>query len=109
MHAALEPGRKLLDLLGVVLDGVVVAAFDWYGYGTIGVEVNGVPLDLERIPNEAGFVLSGTVPRDYKSDRHFARISIRTPEPMPQHETPDPRKLGLGITEMRLRPPQQTS
>jgi hypothetical protein len=72
--------------------------------------VNGVQLDLERTPADEGFVLSGTVPRDYKPDRHFTRISLRTPEPMPRHETPDPRKLGLGITQMRLRPPpSQTS
>jgi hypothetical protein len=45
------------------------------------------------------------VPGDYGSDRHFTRISIRTPEPRPHYETPDPRKLGLGITELRLRPP----
>jgi FkbM family methyltransferase len=93
----LPPGSRV----GLML----VAAFDWHGYGTIGVEVNGVPLDVERIPHETGFVLSGTVPRDYESDRRFTRISIRTPEPMPQHETPDPRKLGLGITELSLRPP----
>ena len=74
-------------------------------HGAIRVDVNGVSLDLDRTAHDAGFVLTGTVPGDYGSDRHFTRISIRTPEPRPHYETPDPRKLGLGITELRLRPP----
>jgi FkbM family methyltransferase len=90
---------------GSRIELMVVAAFDWYGFGTIGLEVNGVPLELDRIPHDGGFIVSGIVPRDYESGRRFTRISIRTPEPMPQHETPDPRKLGLGVTELRLRPP----
>jgi hypothetical protein len=87
-----------------------MAVLDWHGYGTISVDVNSVPLELERTAHDPGIVLSGTIPGDYKSDRRFTRVSIRTPDPMPRHETPDPRKLGLGITELRLRPPQpQTS
>jgi FkbM family methyltransferase len=76
------------------------------GDGTIGVDVNGAPLDLEQTHREGGFVISCTVPDDYESTRRFTRVSIRSPEPLPRRGTPDPRKVGLGVTELRLLPPR---
>jgi FkbM family methyltransferase len=75
------------------------------GYGTIAVEVNGIPVDVDRAARDGGFVLAGTVPGHYESDRRFTRVSIRTPEPAPRHGSPDPRKVCLGVTELLLRPP----
>ena len=45
---------------------------------------------------------------EYESDRSFTRVSIRTPEPVPRHGTPDPRKVCLAVTELRLRPPSKS-
>jgi hypothetical protein len=47
------------------------------------------------------------VPLRYKSDRSFTRVSIRTPEPGQRHDSPDPRKLGIAVTELRLHAPAQ--
>jgi FkbM family methyltransferase len=105
------PGRRSwIDVPRVVPPGsrvelMIVAAFDWHGHGTIALEVNGVPLDVEQRRVEDGLLVTGRVRSDYTSDRRFTRISILTPEPMPRHETPDPRKIGLGVTELRVRMP----
>ena len=84
----------------------VAAVLDLHGDGSIGVEVNGTPLDLERAPHDGGVLVTGTVPHGYGSDRLFTRILIQTPAPTPRQGTPDPRKIGLGITELRLRAPE---
>jgi FkbM family methyltransferase len=91
---------------GAGVEVVVGATFDWQGYASFGVDVNDVPLDLEQVAFDGGFLLTGTVPTGYDTSRQFTRISIRTPEPLPRIGNPDPRKLGLGITEIRLRAPR---
>lgn len=91
---------------GARVELVVAATFEWQGYAAFGIDVNDVPLDLEQVSFDGGFLLTGTVPDGYDSPRQFTRISIRTPEPKPRFGNPDPRKLGLGITEVRLRVPQ---
>jgi FkbM family methyltransferase len=76
---------------------------------TIGVDVNGVPLEVDRTAHDGGFVLTGVVPGDYRSERRFTRVSIRTPDAVPMRGTPDPRKISLGVTELRLLvPPRRT-
>jgi hypothetical protein len=92
-------------LPGTRVELVVAEVRDRQGCGTITVEVNGVPLDLERSANDGGFMLAGCTPVVYRSERWFTRVSIRTPEPVPRHGAPDPREVGLGITELRLCPP----
>jgi FkbM family methyltransferase len=84
---------------------IVTAICDRQAYGNIGVQVNGWPIELERTQNDVGFVFSGTVPHDYATDRLFTRVSIRTPEPVPRLGMIDPRKVSLGITELRLLAP----
>jgi FkbM family methyltransferase len=84
----------------------VAAVFDLHGDGIIGIDVNGVELDLHATTRNGGMQLSGAVPDDYDSDRRFTRISIRTPSPTPRQGTPDPRKIGLGITRLRLLAPR---
>jgi hypothetical protein len=58
-----------------------------------------------QTPRAEGTVLSGTVPLRYKSDRSFTRVSIRTAGPGQPHGSPDPRKLGIAVTELRLHAP----
>ena len=70
--------------------------------------MNGVDLELAQTPRAEGTVLSGTVPLRYKSDRSFTRVSIRTPEPGQAHGSPDPRKLGIAVTELRLHAPARS-
>jgi hypothetical protein len=90
---------------GTRVEWSVAAVRERDAYGKISVDVNGVPLDLDRSAHDGGFVLGGTVPDDYRSDRRFTRVSIRTPEPVPMRGTPDPRKISLGVTELRLLVP----
>jgi FkbM family methyltransferase len=102
-HAWIDVPLRLLP--GTRVEWMVAAMHDGRGHGTIGVDVNGAPLDPERRAYEGGFVVSCTVPADYDSPRRFTRVSIRTPEPVARRGTPDPRKVGLGVTELRLFPP----
>jgi FkbM family methyltransferase len=71
----------------------------------IEVTLNGIALDFEYTAHGCGgLLLSGRLPADYESGRLFTRISIRAAEPRPRDGT-DPRKTGLGVTELRLLPP----
>ncbi|HKA93980.1 MAG TPA: FkbM family methyltransferase [Acidimicrobiia bacterium] len=90
---------------GTRVEWTIAAVRERDPHGAIGVEVNGVPLELERAARDGGFVVTGTVPSGYQSDRRFTRVSLRTPEPVPLHRTPDPRKISLAVTELRLRAP----
>jgi FkbM family methyltransferase len=90
---------------GTRVEWSVAAVRERDGFGTISVDVNGVSLDLDRSAHDGGFVLTGVVPDEYRSDRSFTRVSIRTPEPVPLPGTPDPRKIGLAISELRLLAP----
>jgi FkbM family methyltransferase len=92
---------------GTVVELVAVDAHDRRGFAGVGIDVNGVELELAQTPRAEGTVLSGTVPLRYKSDRSFTRVSIRTPEPGQRHDSPDPRKLGIAVTELRLHAPAQ--
>jgi FkbM family methyltransferase len=102
-HAWIDVPLKLLPRTRVEV--VIAEVSDGDAYGTITIDVNGVPIDLERTAYDSGFMLSGSTPDVYGSERTFTRVSIQTPEPVPRHGAADPRKIGVGITELRLRPP----
>lgn len=69
------------------------------------VEVNGLPLDLVRVPHEHGTLYVGRVPASYASPRSFTRLHFRTPYTVPSGpdgETP----RGVAIAWIRLTAPQ---
>jgi FkbM family methyltransferase len=93
----LQPGTRV--------ELTVAAVHDVQGYRPIGVEVNGLALQIEMAQQDGRLVISGTVPENYVTNRRFSRVLIRTPEPVSGRSTADPRKVGLGVTELRLSPP----
>jgi FkbM family methyltransferase len=68
------------------------------------LEVNGVPVDVQWASREDARIGSASLPNDYAPSRQFTRIAITTPEPVPR-PGPDPRKLGIALSELRLVPP----
>jgi hypothetical protein len=70
----------------------------------LSLEVNGVPVVVRWDSQERGRIGSASLPDDYASSWHFTRIAIMTPEPIPR-PGPDPRKLGIAVSELRLVPP----
>jgi FkbM family methyltransferase len=93
----LQPGTRV--------ELTVAAVHDLQGYRPIGVEVNGWALEIDIARHGSELVISGTVLENYVTNRSFTRVLIRTPEPVPGLSTADPRKVGLGVTELRLYPP----
>lgn len=92
---------------GTRIEWMIMAVHGGQDDGMISVAVNGAPLEVARSSRDGGFVISSSVPDDYESARRFTRVSICTPEPLPRRGAPDPRKVGLGITELRLLPPPE--
>jgi FkbM family methyltransferase len=74
----------------------------------LSLEVNGVPLDVHWSAHESGRVGTASLPDDYDGSWQFTRIAITTPEPVPR-PGPDPRKLGIAVSELRLVPPSAIS
>jgi FkbM family methyltransferase len=104
------PGRRawidvpcrLLPTTRVELTVAAIADAD--AYRPIEIEVNGRQLELECVRHNGEFLLSGVVPEDYETERPFTRVSIQTPEPKPRPGTLDPRKVGIGVIDLRFRP-----
>jgi len=70
------------------------------------LHVNGVPVEVRWSPRKQGRFGNAMLPDDYVSSWDFTRFEITTPEPVPR-PGPDPRKLGIALSEIRLRPPEQ--
>jgi hypothetical protein len=70
----------------------------------LSLEVNGVPVDVHWSRHDRGRVGTASLPDDYDTSWQFTRIAIMTPEPVPR-PGPDPRKLGIAVSELRLVPP----
>jgi FkbM family methyltransferase len=70
----------------------------------LSLEVNGVPVDVHWSAHDRGRVGTASLPDDYDASWQFTRIAITTPEPVPR-PGPDPRKLGIAVSELRLVPP----
>jgi FkbM family methyltransferase len=70
----------------------------------LSLEVNGVPVDVRWSAHDRGLVGTASLPDDYDASWQFTRIAITTPEPVPR-PGPDPRKLGIAVSELRLVPP----
>jgi FkbM family methyltransferase len=70
------------------------------------LEVNRVPVELTRSPHEHGVVFGANAPPDYKPDRRFTRLVLRTAETIPWSErNPDSNddiELGLAVSWVRL-------
>src|SRR5262245_21833641 len=94
---------------GTRVEVVAVNLHDPGGFEGVGIEVNGTELELERTPGPEGTIISGQIPLDYESDRGFTRVSIRTQEPRQTQNSPDPRKLGMAVTELRLHAEPEAS
>jgi hypothetical protein len=103
------PGRRAwLDLPLRLRPGsrveLVVVSDDLGLCNHLSLEVNGVPVVVRWDSQERGRIGSASLPDDYASSWHFTRIAIMTPEPIPR-PGPDPRKLGIAVSELRLVPP----
>ena len=60
--------------------------------------------DVHWSAHDRGRVGTASLPDDYDASWQFTRIAITTPEPVPR-PGPDPRKLGIAVSELRLVPP----
>ena len=67
------------------------------------LEVNGVPVEVQWIPQDLGRLGKASLSDDYASTWEFTRIEMTTPEPVPRPGL-DPRKLGIALSELRLTP-----
>jgi FkbM family methyltransferase len=70
----------------------------------IAVTVNGARLAMEWAAQARGTLGRAVLPDDYAPASESTRISITTPDPVPRPGI-DPRKLGIGVAELRLVPP----
>jgi FkbM family methyltransferase len=70
----------------------------------LSLDVNGVPVDVRWESRAGARVGIAALPDDYAKSWQFTRIAITTPEPVPR-PGPDPRKLGIAVSELRLVPP----
>ncbi|MGI8809113.1 MAG: class I SAM-dependent methyltransferase [Acidimicrobiales bacterium] len=81
------PGRNgsldvpVLVSPGTQVEVMVEAAADPTMLENLRVEVNGLPIECERLAQEGGTLVRGAVPASYASARSFTRVSLRTPEP----------------------------
>jgi FkbM family methyltransferase len=87
---------------------LVVASDDVAMCDYLTLEVNGLPLEVHWIPQELGRFGAAMLPKNYASSWRFTRIEITTPEPVPRPGD-DPRKFGIGLSEVRLIPPSAVS
>jgi FkbM family methyltransferase len=83
---------------------VVVVSDDLGLCDDLMLEVNGVAVEVRWKTEDRGRVGTACLPAEYASPWEFTRISITTAEPVPR-PGPDPRKLGIAVSELRLVPP----
>jgi hypothetical protein len=94
---------------GTTIELLVAAAMSEEILEELAVEVNRTPVPLLREPAEAGVVFRGVLPSDYRSDRRFTRLVIRTVETVPWKEadptSTDDTELGVAVSWVRLGAP----
>src|SRR5262249_23401008 len=66
--------------------------------------VNGVPVEVQWSVHDRERIGSAVLPDDYATPWRFTRIEVTTTRPVPR-PGPDPRKLGIALSEVRLVPP----
>ncbi len=105
------PGRDAsIDLQILVsprttVEVLVVAAVSPSVLEDLRVEVNGLPISVERVTHDEGTLVRGVVPASYASVRPFTRISLRTPQPpAPFAEGED--RVGVAVRWVRLIAPR---
>jgi FkbM family methyltransferase len=105
-EAAIDLPHRLLP--GTGIDLLVVAAMSTAILDGLVLEVNRVPVALERATDAHGIVFKGVVPDDYSSDRHYTRLVLRTPDTIPWNtlhpESWDDTELGMALSWLRLTP-----
>ena len=82
---------------------LVVVSDDLAHCDHLVLEVNGVPVEVQWIPQDLGRLGKASLSDDYASTWEFTRIEMTTPEPVPRPGL-DPRKLGIALSELRLTP-----
>jgi FkbM family methyltransferase len=107
------PGRRAWIDLPVRLPPacrieLVVVSDDLGLADALALEVNGVPVEVQWIPQGRRRLGRAAVPDDYATSWPFTRIEITTLRLVPR-PGPDPRKLGLALSELRLIPPDGES
>jgi hypothetical protein len=103
------PGRRAWLDVPVTLPPAsrveLVAVPDDLGlYDHLALEVNGVPVDVRWDTRDGVAIGSASLPDDYAPSPRLTRIMLTTPEPV-LRPGPDPRKLGVAVSEVRLVPP----
>jgi len=94
---------------GSLVEFLVVTAMSASILESLILEVNRHPVDLERSQHEHGVLYRGRVGADYRSDRLFTRLVIRTAVTIPWNElnpqSSDDTELGVAVAWMRLTSP----
>jgi hypothetical protein len=84
---------------------LVVVSDDLGHCNHLALEVNGIPVEVQWSARDGARIGTARLPEGYTPRRPFTRIAITTPEPVPRPGS-DPRKLGIGLSEVWLRPPE---
>jgi FkbM family methyltransferase len=93
------PPASRLELLAVP-DGIGL-------WDHLALDVNGVPVEVRWNARDGVLIGAALLPDDYATSRRFTRITLTTPEPVVR--PPDPRKLGVAVSEIRLVPPEKAA
>jgi FkbM family methyltransferase len=106
-EAALDLAWRLLP--GTTIELVAVTAMSAAILEQLTVEVNRRAVPLVRSSHDLGVLFTGTVPADYRSDRLFTRLVVRTPETIPWNElhadSSDDTELGVAVRSVRVTAP----
>lgn len=104
------PGRDasvdvpILVSPGTTVEVLVVAAVNSSVLEDLRVEVNGLPIMVDRVAHEQGTLVRGVVPASYGAVRQFTRVSFRMPQPpAPSREGED--RVGVAVRWLRLTAP----
>ena len=109
------PGREAwVDLPVVLLPGSRVELLSFGGMSpsiieTLAVEVNRVPIPLDRSIVGTSVLYTGVLPGTYASARAFTRLLVRTSETIPWNavhaDSTDDTELGFALSWVRLTAP----
>ncbi len=109
------PAREAsVDLAVLLRPGTRVELLSFGGMSpaiieSLTLEVNRVPVALERSIEGTSILYTGTLPADYASARPFTRLLMRTSETIPWNEanpdSTDDTELGFALSWVRLTAP----
>jgi len=74
----------------------------------LALEVNRVPVPLQRSPHERGLLYAGRIPDGYESPRHTTQLVVRTPFTLPWNTLSpgnDDTEVGVALAWLRLTSP----